>query len=861
MTPATTMKAEPPKAARPSSTKISVQFVYAPGLKRAVFRNVRLTGSWDREGRYSDDWSTIPMEEYTGEDGCPCYRAAVGLDESQVGWTFRWGVVVDGPAGRDKWGITTEVCDAGSSDRSRAFALRPRDGDAVQQERYYLTHNRRLGAQKYRRAGTTKDGICFSVWAPNARKVEVVFGTLFDVNDPKRTTCDDPLPAASIAGGYIADDGQGMHPERGPFPMTRGDGDVWVTDENNPRLADFAAFDHKPYIYRITKDDGTVAYKSDLHSRCQVGSGRFDPKGQPFADLTRTLDGPGSCSAVVDSDQVTAFFEDPQGRWPESDWVQAEEFWKDEKDLIGTAKPVPRRVDDLVIYELHVGALGGPDKKGPGTLKDAIELLDYLVDLGINAVELLPMSQFSGEENWGYGTSHYYAIEYSGGGRDQYKYFIKACHRRGIAVIFDVVYNHFTPNAERAEWGYDTNDVVKNPYYWYEGVPSDYPAYQQAVDAGARDLGGYVDNMSTGFAPRFYEEMVRKMFISSAAMLMEEFHVDGFRVDQTTSIHSYNVLHADGRPVPNANLFGAKFLREWTSTLRLINPDVILTAEDHSGWDKVTQSTEIGGLGFDKVWYADFYHHLMGDTDKGSDYAKLIKTAGFGDDRALAMDYFAGVLGDSGGNRVVYNESHDEAGNAQGTKRSIVVAANGAPLVGETRRYAEARCRFAFGATVLSAGTPMFLFGEEVGFEKDFLYNHIFANREDLDGYRKTSGQFLFAFYRDLIHLRLASPGLRTRLIDILHVHDANRVLAWRRWGEGDDFLVLASLNNHAYLDGYDVSNSRLADGDWKEVFNSDLTKYGGDNIGNFGATAIPSRGGVLHAVIPANGFVVMKRI
>ena len=153
MTPATTTKAEPSKAARPSSTKISVQFVYAPGLKRAVFRNVRLTGSWDREGRYSDDWSTIPMEEYTGEDGCPCYRAAVGLDESQVGWTFRWGVIVDGPAGKDKWGITTEVRDASSSDRSRAFALRPRDGDAVQQERYYLTHNRRLGAKSIGETG------------------------------------------------------------------------------------------------------------------------------------------------------------------------------------------------------------------------------------------------------------------------------------------------------------------------------------------------------------------------------------------------------------------------------------------------------------------------------------------------------------------------------------------------------------------------------------------------------------------------------------------------------------------------------------------------------------------------------------
>jgi len=611
-------------------------------------------------------------------------------------------------------------------------------------------------------------------------------------------------------------------------------------------------------MYRITKDDGTVAYKSDLYSRCQVGSGMFDPGGKPYSDLTRKLDGPGSCSAVVDSDNVCAFFEDPQGRWPESDCVKAEEFWKDEKDLIGNAKPVPRRVDDLVIYELHVGALGGPNKKGPGTLKDAIDLLDYLVDLGVNAVELLPMSQFSGEENWGYGTSHHYAIEYSGGARDQYKYFIKACHRRGIAVIFDVVYNHFTPNAGRAEWAYDTNDLVKNPCYWYEGVPSDYPAYQRAVDADAKGLGGYVDNMSTGFAPRFCEEFVRKMFISSAAMLMEEFHVDGFRVDQTTSIHSYNVLHADSRPVASANFFGAKFLRELTSALRLINPDVILTAEDHSGWDKVTQSTEAGGLGFDKASYADFYHHLIGDTDKGSDYAKLIKTAGLGDDRALAMNYFAGALGATGGSYIVYNKSHDEAGNATGTKRTIVVAVNGTPLIGETRRYAEARCRFAFGASALSAGTPIFLFGEEIGAQKDFLFKHIFANREDLYGERRTNGKFLFAFYSDLIRLRLGSPGLRSRQIEVLHVHDANRVLVWRRWGGGEDYLVLASLNNHPFPDGYAIANPRLPDGLWKQVFNSDSSRYGGDDVGNDGVE-ITSGGGGLRAVIPANGVVVLK--
>ena len=136
--------------------------------------------------------------------------------------------------------------------------------------------------------------------------------------------------------------------------------------------------------------------------------------------------------------------------------------------LAGT-RPIPRRVEDLVIYELHLGALGY-GKPGPGTFADAIALLDYLVELGVSAVELLPMAEFGGEENWGYGSSHYFAIEYSGGGRDQAKFFIKECHRRGLAVISDVVYNHFTPDGERAEWMYDTDDNERNAYYWYEGT-------------------------------------------------------------------------------------------------------------------------------------------------------------------------------------------------------------------------------------------------------------------------------------------------------------------------------------------------------------------------------------------------------
>ena len=230
---------------------------------------------------------------------------------------------------------------------------------------------------------------------------------------------------------------------------------------------------------------------------------------------------------------------DAQGQpvWPETQWQTDEDFWRDEFD---PERPLPTRLEDLVIYELHVDGLG-VGRNPRGMLDDAMDLLDYLVDLGVNAVELMPLSEYEGWANWGYGTSHYLAIEYAGGGRDQFKHFVKACHRRGIAVLFDVVYNHYTHDGERAEWAYDSDAPETNIYYWYEGRAADYP------NANPPGTGGYVDNMSTGYAPRFWEEMVRKMFISSAAALVTEFHVDGFRVDQTTSIHSYAVLHANGQ--------------------------------------------------------------------------------------------------------------------------------------------------------------------------------------------------------------------------------------------------------------------------------------------------------------------------
>ncbi|MER2583228.1 MAG: alpha-amylase, partial [Candidatus Competibacter sp.] len=151
---------------------IPVRFEYLTGLRQPFAVSARLTGNWNAVGLRSEQWATVPMEAFTAEDGCPAFRATVNLDDSQIGQAFRWGVNVDTSQRPNAWGIPTEVSDAAITERYRIFTLRAAD----QTERYYLTHCRRLGANKLFVAGQTEPAIRFSVWAPNAQNVEVVRG-------------------------------------------------------------------------------------------------------------------------------------------------------------------------------------------------------------------------------------------------------------------------------------------------------------------------------------------------------------------------------------------------------------------------------------------------------------------------------------------------------------------------------------------------------------------------------------------------------------------------------------------------------------------------------------------------------------
>jgi 1,4-alpha-glucan branching enzyme len=139
----------------------------------------------------------------------------------------------------------------------------------------------------------------------------------------------------------------------------------------------------------------------------------------------------------------------------------------------------------------------------------------------------------------------------------------------------------------------------------------------------------------------------------------------------------------------------------------------------------------------------------------------------------------------------------------------------------------------------------------------------VLENREDIVGLRTTYGRHLFEFYKAIIAFRLA-PGrsaLRSRNIEIVAVHNVNRILAFRRWNGDQNFLVVCSFSNSPYdAPGYLIESSRLGDETWREVFNSDSASFGGNNAGNAGAT-INSGPGRLHCVIPANGFTVFERV
>jgi 1,4-alpha-glucan branching enzyme len=164
--------------------------------------------------------------------------------------------------------------------------------------------------------------------------------------------------------------------------------------------------------------------------------------------------------------------------------------------------------------------------------------------------------------------------------------------------------------------------------------------------------------------------------------------------------------------------------------------------------------------------------------------------------------------------------------------------------------------------SLLGAGTPMFFMAEDVGARKPYRVGDFLDNREDIAAERAALGAKLFRYYQDLIRFGRRHAAVRSQDIDIIHVIGANRLIAFTRSAGTEKLLVVASLRNQPFLDGYVIQTDtwRLPDGPWREIFNSDAPEYGGSGIGNFGAD-VPAIGGRLQARVPANGLLIFQKL
>ncbi|MFZ5426401.1 MAG: malto-oligosyltrehalose trehalohydrolase [Thermodesulfobacteriota bacterium] len=338
----------------------------------------------------------------------------------------------------------------------------------------------------------------------------------------------------------------------------------------------------------------------------------------------------------------------------------------------------PPGLGDLILYELHVGAFT-PE----GTFAAAISRLDGLAELGITAVEVMPVAQFPGERNWGYDGVQPYAVQHSYGGPGGFKGFIDACHERGLAVILDVVYNHLGPEGNYLrDFGPYFTDRCQTP--WGEAVNLDGP----------------------------YSDHVRAYFLHNLLHWIRRYRVDGFRLDAT---HAYH----DERPDPFLRAIGdlASAFRTQAGAAPLI------LAESDLNDPRISMPRPRGGMGLSGQFGEDFHHcvHAMLTGERQGYYcdfgrpeqlAKALRK-GFAftgeysafrershgeDPSRLPPEAIAGFV-----------QNHDQVGNRAHGERLSSLAGFEA-------------CKAAAGLLLLSPYTPLLFMGEEHFEDNPFLY-------------------------------------------------------------------------------------------------------------------------------------------
>lgn len=492
------------------------------------------------------------------------------------------------------------------------------------------------------------------------------------------------------------------------------------------------------YKYQITGYDGKVKYRND-------------PRGRV---LTDSNDGK---SVVYDSS---------------FDWQ-------------GYEVVVPQPAEQRVIYEIHIGTFNRPDPSTTGTFASAIERLDYLQDLGVTTLELMPVTSMAESFGWGYAPSAIYSVESQYGGAFGMKTFVKEAHKRGLEVILDVVYNHFS--ADNDLWQFDGwSENGRGGIYFYNDQRGDTP---------------------WGSRPDFGRPEVREFILDNVSMWLSNYHVDGFRVDST--IYMRNTAGNNNDPVhdiPEA----WSLLSEITRVSHKIKPGSLVIAEDCAGNSAITASQLAGGAGFDAQWDLGLPHVLRGALHIGGE--------------APGLANLCNVLGQSFNNcwqqRIVFADSHDTAAN--GGSRMVAVAVKDVHSI-NARRIAILTSAIALTAP----GVPMLLAGSE------FLQGGDFNDWNSLDWANIDQFGGIVSAHRDLIALRRnqyhQTGGLQSPALHILLADENCRVLMYQRGDTGQQPVIVLANFSGLKWHNYQIN---LPGSTWRVAFNSAWSGYSADFIG-----------------------------
>ncbi len=487
---------------------------------------------------------------------------------------------------------------------------------------------------------------------------------------------------------------------------------------------------------------------------------------------------------------------DPMARYAEvppataSRIVASEHDWADAEWMAARAHRDPL-TSPMSVYEVHLGSW----RKDLGYRELADQLVDYVSELGYTHVEFMPVAEHPYGGSWGYQVTGYYAPTSRFGHPDEFRHLVDSFHRAGIGVIVDWVPAHFPKD----EWALAR----------FDGEP--------LYEHGDPRRGEHPDWGTLVFD--FGRSQVRNFLVANALYWLEEFHIDGLRVDAVASMLYLDYSRADGEWVPNLhggreNLEAIAFLQEVNATAYKRNPGIVMIAEESTAFPGVTTPTSAGGLGFGLKWNMGWMHDTL---------------------RYLAVDpmYRAHHHGQLTFSFVyAFSEhfllpiSHDEVVHGKG---SLLHKMPG----DHWQQLATVRAYLAY--MWAHPGKQLLFMGQEFGQPSEW------SEERGLDWWilDQPAHQGLHRLVGELNRRYRGTPALWERDdsadgFSLLSGDDAvNNVVAIARYSASGEPLVAVTNFSGRTIDGYRIGMPRA--GDWAEVVNTDATEFGGSGVGNAG--------------------------